>query len=336
VPTPLERLERACAEVKEASGPDFFRRLRDYVKLTRDEKPIRKALESLKREAEKASEEFASDDRRFVQELNTIRSRLVKLAPEADDSQLVRPRVEGHVAPLASAEGFEWTYTLANFDAIIADTDDKIIVKKDLDSSDSGTLGAILHAKIYDVRYPEQESTSGAIGRSETDQRPDLMAVAAEVNEVEGRQVAAYRKVEDALETTGFIAMTRIENVVAHLEPREALPMKTQEEKNAAVNAMFAEVMGGFNYLREATRPPDIAGPPESEKAREILERHEDECRSALDRVHRPLRQHLEGKRNLPTLVGRIRHVPPLIGFIADVGGFVVVVAFVLRIAGVI
>ncbi len=100
----------------------------------------------------------------------------MKLAPEADDSQLVRSRVEGHVAPLVSAEGFEWT-TLAHFDAIIADTDDKIIVKKDLDSSDSGTLGGILHAKIYDVRYPEQ----------------------------------------DALETTGFIAMTRIENVVAHL-----------------------------------------------------------------------------------------------------------------------
>jgi hypothetical protein len=40
-------------------------------------------------------------------------------------------------------------------------------------------------------------------------------------------------------------------------------------------------------------------------------------------------------KRRLPTVVGRIRHVPPLIGFIADVGGFVVVVIFVGRFAGI-
>jgi hypothetical protein len=38
-------------------------------------------------------------------------------------------------------------------------------------------------------------------------------------------------------------------------------------------------------------------------------------------------------KLKLPTVAGRIRHVPPLIGFIADIGGFVVVVLFVGRVA---
>jgi hypothetical protein len=38
-------------------------------------------------------------------------------------------------------------------------------------------------------------------------------------------------------------------------------------------------------------------------------------------------------KLKLPTVAGRIRHVPPLIGFIADVGGFVVVVLFFGRVA---
>lgn len=32
-----------------------------------------------------------------------------------------------------------------------------------------------------------------------------------------------------------------------------------------------------------------------------------------------------------PTLVGRVRHVPPVIGFIADIGGFVLVVGFIGR-----
>jgi len=36
-----------------------------------------------------------------------------------------------------------------------------------------------------------------------------------------------------------------------------------------------------------------------------------------------------------PTVIGRIRHVPPVIGFIADVGGFVVVVLFLGRVVGV-
>ncbi len=44
-----------------------------------------------------------------------------------------------------------------------------------------------------------------------------------------------------------------------------------------------------------------------------------------------------EAKPNLklPTLTGRIRHVPPVIGFIADIGGFVLVVGFIGRLLGV-
>jgi hypothetical protein len=39
-------------------------------------------------------------------------------------------------------------------------------------------------------------------------------------------------------------------------------------------------------------------------------------------------------KRRLPTVFGRVRHVPPLIGFIADVGGTVAVIVFAGHVVG--
>ena len=40
-------------------------------------------------------------------------------------------------------------------------------------------------------------------------------------------------------------------------------------------------------------------------------------------------------KHKLPTIItGRIRHVPPAIGFVADLGGFAAVIGFVGRLAG--
>jgi hypothetical protein len=39
-------------------------------------------------------------------------------------------------------------------------------------------------------------------------------------------------------------------------------------------------------------------------------------------------------RRRLPSLFGRIRHVPPILGFIADIGGAAVVIAFVGHLVG--
>ena len=39
-------------------------------------------------------------------------------------------------------------------------------------------------------------------------------------------------------------------------------------------------------------------------------------------------------KHKLPTITGRIRHVPPVIGFIADLGGAIAVGGFIGHLAG--
>lgn len=42
-----------------------------------------------------------------------------------------------------------------------------------------------------------------------------------------------------------------------------------------------------------------------------------------------------KSKHKLPTIItGRIRHVPPVIGFAADLGGFAAVIGFIARLAG--
>lgn len=62
------------------------------------------------------------------------------------------------------------------------------------------------------------------------------------------------------------------------------------------------------------------------------------QLKEAEEKEARPkLSSKLESSRSewaLPTFVGRFRHVPPVIGFVADVGGFVLVVGFVGRFAG--
>lgn len=76
--------------------------------------------------------------------------------------------------------------------------------------------------------------------------------------------------------------------------------------------------------------PAQIAG---LEIKLEEAEANEARSKPKLKAKWRPPPQ--KQKRRWPTLVGRVRHVPPFIGFIADAGGFVVVVAFIGRLIGV-
>jgi hypothetical protein len=290
VPSPLEKLERAHREALEAEGGDFFRRLRDYRKLIWEEPSIAAALSALQEEADEAGERFAREDAGFVLELVEIRDELLKRAPEAAQNPPPWPLREGPITPEVADDQRDWSYTLANFEAVANDTEEKIILPSGGDRSRSRTLCAILHARIYDLRYPEENGR-----RPETDQREDLDDVQGKVNRIEGKVGIAYRRAEDVMEQCGSFGRIKLEEIVTHLEPREQIQMDTRERKTAAINAMFVEAMGRLNYLREATRPPEFAGSV-SEEGKKALEAHEDAARKALGRLHRPLRAYLEAR----------------------------------------
>lgn len=78
--------------------------------------------------------------------------------------------------------------------------------------------------------------------------------------------------------------------------------------------------------------PSQIAGLQiKLEEAKERTKTAKPEAKAAT--THQPRSAE---SRHWPTVfTGRIRHVPPFIGFVADVGGFVVVVGFFGRVAGV-
>jgi hypothetical protein len=198
-----------------------------------------------------------------------------------------------------SAEGHEWAYTLANFDAIVNDSDTKIIIRQDLDHGRSGMLAAILDAKLAELRWPRKNPAAGVMTRAEEDQRPDLEDLHRAITDIRERERAAYRRAEDAFEQSGYLALARIEHTVAQLEPREPRPMNTEAEKLEAFSELLKEVSGGYHHLREAVRPPE-AGRRLDKDGQNALEYHEQECRKALDRAHRPIRERLESTRRIP------------------------------------
>jgi hypothetical protein len=323
VSSAAERLEAAYAEVLAASGPDFFRRLRDYGRLLDTDKKIRAAVEKLRREAEKAETDFAEKDEELVGELVPLRQALAERDSDADDSELTRPAYDP--ADRANAEAAHgWIWTLANFDAIVDGRDDKIIERDGLDASRSRMLVAILRSKLHDLVIPFNEKPAP---------RPDLRDLYDDLNEIGRREVAAHLHLEQVGEESGILGLLHLERVVASLDPKPPQPMRTPEEKRQVLEEAFVEY--DLAYLREAMRPKEGRGSLNAD-AQKAVDRHEATCRIELDRLHRPLKRRLEDQRSWPRIVaGRIRWMPPAIGLVADVGGFVFVVGFVGRYFGV-
>jgi hypothetical protein len=224
VPSPADRLDRAYREAADAAGADFFRRLRDYQRLLTNDRTIKRAVRRLRKRAEAADSAFVRADDGFVRELTTFRQQFARQVPAADDSDVPRPEASGSMAPVASAEAHQWAYTLANFDAIVAGKKPRLIIRQDLDHGRSGMLAAILDSKLVDLRWPPQNPAAGGLTRLKDDQRQDLEDLHKAVSDVRERERAAYRKAEDVLEQTGYLARARIAHTVAQLEPRSRVP----------------------------------------------------------------------------------------------------------------
>jgi hypothetical protein len=100
----LERLGQARGDVLAASGPDFFRRLREYFELLEGDKKIKAAVGQLEKDFEDAEAEFVRRDEAFVRILVSIRQKLVKQEPKVNDADATRP--DRDVADRASSERF--------------------------------------------------------------------------------------------------------------------------------------------------------------------------------------------------------------------------------------
>ena len=188
----LHQLDAAYADVINATDEVFFRRLRDYSRLLDEDKKLRKAVRALKKEVDDADAEFREKDKAFIDEFVAIRDRLVAQEPEADDTDATRPERDV-IDPAASARFHAWIWTLANFDAIAADRENKIVERDGLDDSHSRMLGAILNAKLYDLVVPFNDKPAP---------RPDLRDLYDQMNSVRHRETAAHRQLEEICEET--------------------------------------------------------------------------------------------------------------------------------------
>jgi hypothetical protein len=319
VPSAVEQLDRARDDVLAASGTDFLRRLGDYRRLLEGDEELRAAIAQLRQEVKDAEERLTREDADFVAELLPIRQELAEREPEADDSDTEKPERYDPANRQQANKWHEWIWTLANFDAVAEDREEKIVQRDGLDSSRSRMLVAILNAKLHDLVFDFNDRSAP---------RPDLMDLYDRANEIGRRQVAAYRRVERLGEESGFLALMHIEYVVDMTDP-DPRPLDTAEQRRA----LMEEAMRAPDLVnvREVLRPTEARGPL-SEDERNALERVEAQCRPEVDRLHRPLRRRLEdaqqrSKRSLPKIAfGRIGWVPPVLGFIVDLASFIALV----------
>ena len=283
VPTPLERLDHAFADAKMASGPNFFRRLRDYQRLVDSDEVIGIAVERIKGEVEAAGERLEAEDEGVVRDLIHHREELAERVPEVDDSG--RPRPQGSRIEPEARENIEtWEWSLSNFDAIAADSDDKLVQRRHLDGTRARMLGEILNAKLHNLLYPTRRVTS---------RRPDLDDLFREVNKTRGRHATAQTHLEEVTQDSGFLPLRRVALVASYLQPRKASQARTEDEEREAAEAVLMEVSGDFHHLREAVRPDEARGPldPDSQRA---VERHASESEKDLADFHRTLRLRVE------------------------------------------
>lgn len=288
--TSIDRLDGVHGALVAASGRQFFQRLRDYGDVLNGDRKIKRAIRRIRRQANQANKRFLRKDKKFRKELRGYRKEFVAAAPDADDSGQPRPAHSGTPAPPASFEGHEWSNTLANFDAVDRETADHIIQRQGLDSSQSGTMAAIMATKVTYTRFPMREK-NGVLTQEKADQRPDLDDLHRWVKDVRDRQHHAYLEMEKTLESSGYIGLARIDTTVKELDPTYR-PMVTDKEREVAFSAALQDVSGQFHILRQAVRPAEVQNPL-SKSEEEALKYHEERVREAVERFEGPLRVRL-------------------------------------------
>lgn len=293
VATPLEQLTGAYEAAMNAEGQAFFRRLGEYLGLLQENRRIERVVKALSAEVQGAEQKYAEEDEELAREFVALRGNLVGRAPEAgEDADDEYPGQREPFDPAEAERWQEWSFTLANFDAIATGQKNQMIEEREGDCSRSRVLGEILNAKVYNLQYP---------GDPNRKVRGDLDDLRTRLNHLRDRQKAAQLRVEAVAESTGHIALLNLEHVMSHAAPREPRPEASRgsDEYTVWINEIFAEGISGFVYLRELMRPAELRGSLEP-KATEAIERIEGKCKDALERLHPPLRQRLEGKRLLP------------------------------------
>jgi hypothetical protein len=120
---PCQRLSNvwiALADADAASGADFFRRLRDYMRLMdADGAPVSPSNGWMRRSRRQASVLRPRTGRWFAISF-AHRQELAERVPALDDSG--QPRPPGSLIDLEARRRLEeWTWTLSNFDALAAD-----------------------------------------------------------------------------------------------------------------------------------------------------------------------------------------------------------------------
>ncbi len=229
----------------------------------------------------------------LAREFVALRGDLVELAPEAgEDAEAEYPGRREPFDPAEAERWREWSFTLANFDAIAADQENQMREEREGDRSRSRVLGEILNAKVYNLQYPDDPNRKV---------RADLDDLRTRLNHLRDRQTAAQLRVEAVAESTGHIALLNLEHVISHTAPREPRPEapRGSDEHAVWINEVFAESISGFAHLRELMRPRELRGSL-GQNAQEAIGRIEGTCKDALERLHPPVRQRLEGKRFLP------------------------------------
>lgn len=283
---PVELLDRQYERLVDADGPAFVRELIRYHAFISDgPAPVVQALDELRQEAVEAQERFDAHSAELEVELVQLRRELVDIAPEADDSGVLRPD--------SPVPNYGWAFTLANFDALVDERQDRILIPQGWDRTVASMLLRILEQKLRRLQWVIEDE--GPVTRmSEVNLRPDLDELRRRLGNVGERHRHAAQEYSLAVETHAGFQITVLDVMVEETNPAVRL-INTDEDEHARFDEMFRRVAAGLHVLETAAAGRDL-----DNTNREMLELLVTRAKSAAEHVNEGIRMRLATLVEIP------------------------------------
>jgi hypothetical protein len=274
---PIDLLDRQYERLRTRDGVAFMRELpRFYETITAGPTAVVAAMRTLRKEAEACEREFQDADLSLIPELVQLRSELVALAPECDDSGDLRPP-----NPTMS-----WTYGLANFDQLASHGPDRLVERGDDDPSRSGMMLRILQSKLNELRHPVPTpgilAPDGAAPQEPQTGVDDFGRRLGNAADLHRHHVRTYQQ---ACNSRGGFQFQVLDLAIEQLNPAPR-NIQTDEDRHHWIRGVFMRSMSGWAAVEAA-----VAGHPhDGDISRHMVESLTEKTKAASDVVYEDLR----------------------------------------------
>lgn len=283
--TRLVRLERRYKQLKRRQDDvEFLRQINTYLASLDSERPVRRILKRLRKDAEAAVDHFNLFERNFVEEAVEVRRRLAEAAPEIDNSNEREPAATSHARASWSLDSF------ASFDRLSGDQrriEFAPLPYYDVgDKAPLGTMLIILQGRLRAAQYGED---AGELEGREN-RRPDMDDFGREIHNIQEKHSAELNRFKELGRVLPGLADERLRAIIAALEPEPFLIDEGEDEDAIAERAFRRglQQLGIIGVMRNA-----LTGQRLDEGEKHVFGEAVSFLRGEAERLHEEIMQRL-------------------------------------------